>query len=314
MVARIRVARYSGAAMECLSSGRMACLAVLTAALLAVALPQAAAADGLGFSYTPSKTEPYAVCGRPTPGHSACHGDHRPDRRGPILERLTADGEPLRSPARPITGSGVGGGFSPADLRSAYNLPSESAGSGQTVAIVDAYDDPKAESDLACVSLALRAPGVHDRQRLLQEGQPERRKPPTTRRRNPAGRLRSHSTSTWSRRRARTATSCWSRRRAPRTPTCTRPRTRRPRSGRPRSATAMKAQRSPARHRLTRTSITRGWLIFASAGDAGYGVRYPAASQYVIAVGGTALNARHRTRAGGLRPSGEGTGKRLQRL
>jgi hypothetical protein len=43
----------------------------------------------------------------------------------------------------------VGGGYDPADLRSAYDLPSESAGSGQTVAIVDAYDDPNAESDLA---------------------------------------------------------------------------------------------------------------------------------------------------------------------
>jgi subtilase family serine protease len=40
-------------------------------------------------------------------------------------------------------------GFNPADLQSAYNLPSASAGSGQTVAIVDAYDDPNAESDLA---------------------------------------------------------------------------------------------------------------------------------------------------------------------
>jgi subtilase family serine protease len=40
-------------------------------------------------------------------------------------------------------------GYGPADLQAAYNLPSASAGSGQTVAIVDAYDDPNAESDLA---------------------------------------------------------------------------------------------------------------------------------------------------------------------
>jgi subtilase family serine protease len=39
-------------------------------------------------------------------------------------------------------------GFGPADLRSAYNLPSTTAGSGQTVAIVDAYDDPYAESNM----------------------------------------------------------------------------------------------------------------------------------------------------------------------
>ena len=40
-------------------------------------------------------------------------------------------------------------GYSPSDLQSAYNLPSSTAGSGQTVAIVDAYDDPNAESDLS---------------------------------------------------------------------------------------------------------------------------------------------------------------------
>jgi hypothetical protein len=38
-------------------------------------------------------------------------------------------------------------GYGPADLRSAYALPS--GGAGQTVAIVDAFDDPNAESDLA---------------------------------------------------------------------------------------------------------------------------------------------------------------------
>ena len=39
-------------------------------------------------------------------------------------------------------------GYHPADLQSAYNLPSASQGNGQTVAIVDAYDDPNAEADL----------------------------------------------------------------------------------------------------------------------------------------------------------------------
>ncbi len=40
------------------------------------------------------------------------------------------------------------GGYGPADLQAAYNLPS-SNGKGQTIGIVDAYDDPNAESDLA---------------------------------------------------------------------------------------------------------------------------------------------------------------------
>ena len=40
-------------------------------------------------------------------------------------------------------------GYLPSDLRSAYALPGGSAGAGMTVAIVDAYDDPNAEADLA---------------------------------------------------------------------------------------------------------------------------------------------------------------------
>jgi hypothetical protein len=43
------------------------------------------------------------------------------------------------------------GGYGPVDLQTAYGLSSLSAtgGGGQTVAVVDAYDDPTAESDLA---------------------------------------------------------------------------------------------------------------------------------------------------------------------
>jgi subtilase family serine protease len=58
-----------------------------------------------------------------------------------LRETVTAAG--VEAPAA-LTPTGYG----PADLRSAYNLPSPTAGSGQTVAIVDAYDDPNAEADL----------------------------------------------------------------------------------------------------------------------------------------------------------------------
>ena len=61
----------------------------------------------------------------------ACHSWVRVDATG--------------TPAATATPSGYG----PADLQAAYNLPSATAGAGQTVAIVDAYDDPNAESDLA---------------------------------------------------------------------------------------------------------------------------------------------------------------------
>jgi len=44
------------------------------------------------------------------------------------------------------------GAYGPAQFRGAYKLPSASGGSGQTIGIVDAYDDPNIESDLAVYS------------------------------------------------------------------------------------------------------------------------------------------------------------------
>jgi hypothetical protein len=83
---------------------------LLAAAVPALAAPSASAADGM-FAH------PMFVLGHAAPG--------------------------LVQPA--LTPSGYG----PSDLQSAYKLPSSTAGSGQTVAIVDAYNDPTAEADLA---------------------------------------------------------------------------------------------------------------------------------------------------------------------
>jgi hypothetical protein len=43
----------------------------------------------------------------------------------------------------------VGDGYGPSSLQSAYALPSSTAGSGETVAVVDAFNDPNIVSDLA---------------------------------------------------------------------------------------------------------------------------------------------------------------------
>ena len=51
------------------------------------------------------------------------------------------------SAGRPHATTSYASGYAPADLASAYALPT-SGGAGQTVAIVDAYDNPNAESDL----------------------------------------------------------------------------------------------------------------------------------------------------------------------
>ncbi len=50
-------------------------------------------------------------------------------------------------------------GLSPATIKSAYNYSTSStAGAGKTIAIVDAYDDPTAESDLAVFNAAFSLP------------------------------------------------------------------------------------------------------------------------------------------------------------
>ena len=96
-----------------------------------------------------TKNHPYFACG--SRRRVRCHlitdptrGSHR---NGHVSAgAITAGPELETSPA--LHGTGVEGGYSPEDLRKAYNLPSATAGSGQTVAIVDAYDDPHAEADL----------------------------------------------------------------------------------------------------------------------------------------------------------------------
>jgi hypothetical protein len=69
----------------------------------------------------------------PKPGYSTCFAVKRTDvpaHKGLFAAAQTPDG------------------YAPSDLQSAYDLPSSTAGGGETVAIVDAYDDPTAEADL----------------------------------------------------------------------------------------------------------------------------------------------------------------------
>ena len=130
---------------------RRARLALLAGGLmLALLMPEGAAARWTHISRVPSDSSPYLVCPR-QPQRARCaliqdptRGTHR---RGPLPPgAITKGPEQEVSPA--VLGSGVEGGYSPEDLRSAYALPPGTGGSGQTVAVVDAYDDPNAQADL----------------------------------------------------------------------------------------------------------------------------------------------------------------------
>jgi hypothetical protein len=88
----------------------------------------------------PLKSSPFAAGSYAFPRHayvSACNGRRNGVAQCGVIVRSTG--------VRADTPSG----WSPADLQSAYKLPSSTKGKGQTVAIVDAYDNPDAASDLA---------------------------------------------------------------------------------------------------------------------------------------------------------------------
>jgi N-acetylneuraminic acid mutarotase len=108
-------------------------LAVL--AVLAVLLPQQAVAAPAAPAGTVS-TE--AACGAPKPGHFGCFALRRTDRTASLGVQRTTTAGAAETPD----------GYAPADLRSAYGLPA-GGGAGATIAIVDAYDNPDAEADLA---------------------------------------------------------------------------------------------------------------------------------------------------------------------
>jgi hypothetical protein len=71
------------------------------------------------------------------PGHMACMALIRTNVKHMSQRLLGPDAAP------------VGDGYGPSSLQSAYDLPSSTAGSGETVAVIDAYNDPNAASDLA---------------------------------------------------------------------------------------------------------------------------------------------------------------------
>ncbi|HTZ62731.1 MAG TPA: S8 family serine peptidase [Solirubrobacteraceae bacterium] len=127
-----------------------ACVIALAAGLAAIAGPQSASAAWTHIASNRSTTEPYFSC-PPEGTRPECDAIEDPTSgvaaRGPLAAgAITKGPEQQVSPA--LSGNGFGGGYSPENLRSAYNLPSTSTGFRQTVAVVDAYDDPDAESDL----------------------------------------------------------------------------------------------------------------------------------------------------------------------
>jgi Putative Ig domain len=99
------------------------------------------------------------VCAAMIVGHHSCFVLKRGG-----LHPIPATASPDAVPA--------GVGYGPSQLQSAYELTAASAsdGSGRTIAIVDAYDDPTAASDLAAYRLSAGLPVVPSFKKVNQNG------------------------------------------------------------------------------------------------------------------------------------------------
>ncbi len=119
---------------------RTPALAVAAAALLLplALVPRAdAAPTAKGTSH-----RNVSVCATAGPGRAGCLAIRRDaiDTAGQVVHQ-----------SRTAAAAAAPSGLAPADIQSAYKLPAATTATpaGPTVAIVDAYDDPKAEADLA---------------------------------------------------------------------------------------------------------------------------------------------------------------------
>ena len=212
----------------------------------------------------------HAVCGSAGAGFARCHALLR--------DGVTSN---TTNPA----------GYHPADLQSAYNLASasSSAGGGQTVAIVDAYNDPNAASDVGVYRSTFGLPSCTTSTGCLrivnQSGGSSLPK-------NNGGWAQEISLDL-----DMVSAIC---------PNCHIILVEASSASLTNLGTAVNEAASLGANEITNsyggsesssdTSYDTtyynhpGIAVTASAGDGGYGVEYPAASQYVTAVGGTTLN------------------------
>jgi len=131
--------------------------ALLAAAVLALCLPAAASA-----SVSPLPESDYStrrVCPAPAAGHASClalelaptTGSGALRVRTPLAARGAPPSQTQDGPAGPLYAAGQKPEpLFPGELRSAYDLPVEpvQGSATQTIALVDAYNDPGAEADL----------------------------------------------------------------------------------------------------------------------------------------------------------------------
>jgi hypothetical protein len=121
---------------------------VLTTLATAVAVVGFTAPASAGATTLTSVQVPQPLCAVPAPGHRSCEAMRLVTKQVSSTQaaQLQAEGLARPLPVKALA-DGPAGGYSPAELAKAYGVNSDTS-TTQTVAIVDAYDDPTVRSDL----------------------------------------------------------------------------------------------------------------------------------------------------------------------
>jgi hypothetical protein len=132
------------------SSMRRTIAIAVPAALLALvlSLPMSASASVQPNDRATGYAEAVKACPQPQPGFDRCFALVRKPVAGPTADTEKPGVSPFVVGAG-ATSAGPAGGLTPEDLASAYGYAPATGGSGETVGIVDAFDDPSIASDLA---------------------------------------------------------------------------------------------------------------------------------------------------------------------
>jgi carboxypeptidase family protein len=150
-VRAIAATRYSRAVQILVVATALATAGVAVPAAAAVTTHQARAASSAAHSHPRRAARVAGVLPRVAshPVRRACPQPTRARVAG-CLALVRTDVRPHRGLfRRGVTVQAAPSGYGPSDLQSAYDLPSSTAGNGATVAVVDAYNDPDAAADLA---------------------------------------------------------------------------------------------------------------------------------------------------------------------
>jgi hypothetical protein len=135
---------------------RRALIGALAIAAVLVSCASPPIAGAIVAAVAPLPASDYGVrpaCGPPAPGDAGCLALQLVPETGAARAHTHPLGMTREAPIETSASPAEGGfGLRPQDLRSAYfpnEQPEASAATPQTIALVDAYDDPHAEADLA---------------------------------------------------------------------------------------------------------------------------------------------------------------------